>query len=90
MTAEDNGNQKKYLGVCKLPGENRRVSRRITIVTGKKNNRLGQDYFTYKEVVSSGTVGIPDFIYIERSPPTGEYVEILHVRCSAGIIQPIS
>ncbi|KAK3096066.1 hypothetical protein FSP39_022699 [Pinctada imbricata] len=46
VTAEDNGNQKKYLGVCKLPGENRKYRRLDIIVVPYDEYACALVYFT--------------------------------------------
>ncbi|KAL4232230.1 hypothetical protein ACF0H5_009804 [Mactra antiquata] len=46
VTAEDNGNQKKYLGVCKLPGENTRYRRIDIIVVPYDEYACALVYFT--------------------------------------------
>lgn len=46
VTAEDNGHQKKYLGVCKLPGEGRRYRRLDIIVVPYDEYACALVYFT--------------------------------------------
>ncbi|XP_052223780.1 DNA polymerase lambda-like [Dreissena polymorpha] len=46
VTAEDNGNQKKYLGVCKLPGENSKHRRLDIIVVPYDEYACALVYFT--------------------------------------------
>ncbi|XP_052772608.1 DNA polymerase lambda-like [Mya arenaria] len=46
VTAEDNGNQKKYLGVCKLPGEGRKHRRLDLIVVPYDEYACALVYFT--------------------------------------------
>ncbi|XP_046558150.1 LOW QUALITY PROTEIN: DNA polymerase lambda-like [Haliotis rubra] len=46
VSAEDNGNQKKYLGVCRLPGENRKHRRLDIIVVPYDEYGCALVYFT--------------------------------------------
>lgn len=46
VTAEENGNQKKYLGVCKLPGENQKYRRIDIIVVPYDEYACAIVYFT--------------------------------------------
>lgn len=46
VTAEENGNQKKYLGVCKLPGENHKYRRIDIIVVPFDEYACALVYFT--------------------------------------------
>lgn len=46
VTAEDNGHQKKYLGVCKLPGDNRKYRRLDIIVVPYDEYACALVYFT--------------------------------------------
>lgn len=46
VTAEDNGNQKKYLGVCRLPGENQKHRRIDIIVVPYDEYACALVYFT--------------------------------------------